>query len=731
MWSNKLSKYANMSAPDRAIRIGIGGLLVYFGLIAQSLSDNTLINIAAGVFGITNVIASIACVCPGYLAFSFSTITRTRKKTAGEKNPQHKADAGNRYVSLKLMLSVVIPVVIVLSAFTYLIVDLSRELHRNYQHDQAKAAAKIGLHLATMNRHGDHMGVHHDREFLDSLSSNITALVFHSSDGTIMPTRFDIIPSDLDPNELLNIPRQSAVSSEPQQPASELVRFTEHSHSRDLIASSFVRANGNITGWDNAAASRVAFICVLALWICGWATYYIVRKFTRTTTHSINLLKHRSTHDQLTGLLNRTGLLEKLQQHIDTRESASFALVLVDLADFRYFNDTLGNQFGDNILKQVASHLKNKFDNGQYLARINGDVFSIACPEKADAQSALELAREIKNTVEHIITVKEIEIDLRSNLGVSVYPEQTQDIDDMLRLAGIALNEAKVSRAGLSLYQADKDSHSIRKLSLLSGLRRAIEHDQLSLVYQPKVDISSGTLSGVEALVRWSHPVYDNISPLEFIGWAERTGLIDDLTHWVLNKADLQAGAWTDQGYRIPIAVNLSPANLQNEHLPQLVESLVSQGHLGGGLLELELTENAVMNDPERALQTMNRLTELGVRIAIDDFGTGLASFSYLHKFPVSNLKIDRAFVSDSEKNPRDEVLLRSMVELGHNLECVVTAEGVEDEATLDLLRKMRCDYAQGYHLCKPTTADGIDNWLKETSTSISMVLPDTLPKAA
>lgn len=629
------------------------------------------------------------------------------------------------------MLSVVVPVVIVLSAFTYLMIDLSRELQRNYQQDQAKAAAKIGLHLATMNRHGDHMGVHHDREFLDSLSSNITALVFHTSDGTVLTSDFDIIPPDLDATELLNIPRQSALASEDEKPESDLVRFTEHSHSRDLIVSSFVRTDGNIASWDNPATSRVAFICLLALWICGWATYYIVRKFTRATTHSINLLKHRSTHDQLTGLLNRNGLLEQLQQHTDTNQNASFALVLVDLADFRYFNDTLGNQFGDNILRQVAGHLKNKFNNGQYLARINGDVFSIACPEKTNSHSALELARDIKDTVEHVITVKDIEIDLRSNLGVSVYPEQSQDIDDMLRLAGIALNEAKVSRSGLNLYQSDKDSHSIRKLSLLSGLRRAIEHDQLSLVYQPKLDISSGTLSGVEALVRWSHPVYDNISPLEFVGWAERTGLIDDLTHWVLNKADLQAGVWTGQGYRIPIAVNLSPANLQNENLPRLVESLVCHGHLGGGLLELELTENAVMKDPEKALKTMQQLTDLGVRIAIDDFGTGLASFSYLHKFPVSNLKIDRAFVSDSEKNPRDEVLLRSMVELGHNLECVVTAEGVEDEATLNLLRKLRCDYAQGYHLCKPTTADGIDNWLKETSTSISIVLPDTLPKAA
>lgn len=418
-------------------------------------------------------------------------------------------------------------------------------------------------------------------------------------------------------------------------------------------------------------------------------------------------------YDSLTGLRNRTGLDEVLQKHIDETDDMKngFAVILVDLARFRYINDTLGYEWGDQLLIEVAKRLKDISSEFHDVIRVSSNVFCIICPCEHNRANASRVANRIQDCIEAQRQLGDIPLNMQTRIGMAFFPLDSTSGPELVRLADIALSQAKKNNSRLSYYQAANDSHSVRQLTLLAGLRTAIEEDQLSLVYQPKVDIQAGTFVGVEALVRWSHPTYGFISPIEFVSWAEKSGLIDKLTVWVLRSAENQSRLWKNDGYHIPIAVNLSPVNLRNETLTELIEKMVTNGNFDQGLLEVELTENAVMEDPVKSLQTMEFFQHLGVPIAIDDFGTGLSSFTYLRRFPVSNLKIDRSFVMDTKTEDRDAVLLRSMIELGHNLGCVVTAEGVEDQVTLEMLKKYGCNYVQGYGVCRPVSAQDVIDW--------------------
>ena len=717
-----LRKSANMALWDRAARTIAGFALVYFGLIAQALSDSATVNAVAGLFGLTNVIAAAAGVCPGYLLTRYSTLNEKEKETSDQSIATVAAPAENnevKSITRKILLSVAVPVFIFLSVISFLLYDLSHDLSMSKDSTSARTAALVGLKLSDLHQADGNRDLSQDKALYEALAVSPVAVVFHLPDGTLLDSPFQKLPADPLLIEKLVSPEAKNGDSMLMHAGMHLIKVRE-TLGNGTIATTLSHVQDHSDNTGKRVWSRLFFIAFIVFWAGGWGAYYILRKFTQSMIIHSNALKYRSMHDPLTGLPNRLGMEEILSERVSSTEgkTESFPLLLIDVADFRYFNDTLGYEIGDELLKLVSSRLQDSLSDGETIIRMSSDVFCVIGPIGHDRTFAARLANKLHDIIEAPMEVKQIALDLRCYIGMSMYPLHSDEGPELVRLADIALDQAKNSRNRTVYYQAEKDSHSIRKLSLLAGLRTAIDDEQLNLVYQPKINIANGNLSGVEALVRWQHPIYKNVSPLEFIGWAEKTGLIDKLTGWVLESAAQQSAQWQENGYKIPIAVNLSPVNLQNQTILDLVQQLVTSGEFANNLLELELTENAVMEDPASALESMMYFKDLGVNMAIDDFGTGLASFSYLRKFPVSNLKIDRMFVMDSISEARDEVLLRSMIELGHNLDCVVTAEGVEDAETLELLKKFGCDFAQGYHMCKPTSPAEVIEWLHRDDSS-------------
>jgi EAL domain-containing protein (putative c-di-GMP-specific phosphodiesterase class I) len=304
-------------------------------------------------------------------------------------------------------------------------------------------------------------------------------------------------------------------------------------------------------------------------------------------------------------------------------------------------------------------------------------------------------------------------LDVEASIGLAVYPDHGGDADELLRHADIAMYIAKETHAGFVLFDPRQDQHSPRRLALLGELRRGIEQGQLVLHYQPKVDAHPGQVLGVEALVRWQHPQHGLVPPDEFIPLAERTGLIAPLTHYVLDAALCQCRVWRQAGHELSVAVNVSARRLLDLEFPDEVASLLARWHVPARLLVVEITESAIMTDPQHALQVLSRLYDMGVQVAIDDFGTGYSSMAYLKNLPVHELKIDRSFVAQMTSSNRDAIIVRSTVDLGRNLSLRVVAEGVEDQGTWRELDALGCDVVQGYYISRPVPADDLLSWLE------------------
>ena len=434
-------------------------------------------------------------------------------------------------------------------------------------------------------------------------------------------------------------------------------------------------------------------------------------------------LAHQSLHDGLTGLPNRLLLQDRLTQAIRMadRDGRSFALCVVDLDRFKDVNDTLGQLAGDQLLQEVAFRLRNSLRASDTVARLGGDEFAVLLPE-SDVQTATLAAQKIIEAVGAALVLDQCEITAQASIGIAVYPEHGGDAATVLRSAERAMHDANQSRGGYAVYSPDQDQSSAQRLTLVGALRRAIADDELTLHYQPKVDCRTGEVCGVEALVRWQHPQHGMIPPDRFIPLAEQTGLIRPLTRWVLEAATRQARAWHDEGLMLSVAVNLSAHDLQDADLPRWLGEILDRWGVRGEWLKLELTESALMSDPAQAMQVLTALRDLGARIAIDDFGTGYSSLGYLKHLPAHELKIDRSFIRDMVQEERDHAIVRSTIELSHNLGLEAVAEGVEDEATLDLLGELGCDLAQGYYLSRPLPAAAVAAWCRARTPA-----PDTL----
>lgn len=431
---------------------------------------------------------------------------------------------------------------------------------------------------------------------------------------------------------------------------------------------------------------------------------------------------HDATHDSVTDLPNRVLFCDRVTQAISLsrREKKKIAIILLDLDRFKEINDTLGHLNGDRLLKLVAMRLESVLRESDTLARFGGDEFAILLTGITDDEVVSLVASKIQRSLTSPFILDELTLDVQASAGIVIFPEHGEDSDTLIQRADVAMYVAKQGNKGSVIYKKELDQHSPHRLTLMGELRQAIENDDLLLHFQPQIRASSNKPIGVEVLVRWQHSIHGLMPPDDFIGLAERTGLIKPLTRWVLKHA-LQKGAlWHSSGLKVNLAVNLSAKNLLDPDFPEMLTGVILSTEFPKDYLLLEITETAIMADPELALDVLNRIADMGVRISIDDFGTGYSSLSYLKKLPVSELKIDKSFVKDMMSNKNDAAIVKATIDLAHNLDLEVVAEGVEDEATMEKLHSLSCDIYQGYYFSRPVPSKEIQAWFQTNQLAIA-----------
>ncbi|MDQ1533929.1 MAG: hypothetical protein QOF28_1690, partial [Actinomycetota bacterium] len=428
----------------------------------------------------------------------------------------------------------------------------------------------------------------------------------------------------------------------------------------------------------------------------------------------VDRLRHESLHDSLTGLANRVLFQQRLADVLARQRSTDpqIVVLLIDLDRFKEINDTLGHDAGDLLLQEVAARLVRSVPERVTVARLGGDEFALLDPAQSGLDNAIALATRLRADVHRPFAYRDLQLEVSATIGVAAAPDHGHDASTLLRRADVAMYSAKNSATGVASYSESLDEDSPRKLVLVGELRSAIDHGGLELHYQPKVEIASGRVIGVEALVRWQHPVQGLVPPDEFVPIAERTGLIGPLTDFVLRTALAQCRRWEERGHHLSVAVNLSARSLLDVDLVEDISRALAVSGVDASKLVLEITETSVMSDASYAMQVLSRLAAMGLTLAIDDFGTGYSSLSYLKRLPVDEVKIDKSFVLNMQDDENDAVIVRSTIDLARNLGLRTVAEGVETASALAALRSMGCDIAQGYFISRPLPSAQLDTWL-------------------
>ncbi|MSP41218.1 MAG: bifunctional diguanylate cyclase/phosphodiesterase [Deltaproteobacteria bacterium] len=413
---------------------------------------------------------------------------------------------------------------------------------------------------------------------------------------------------------------------------------------------------------------------------------------------------------QRRGLLDRQSFNQELEHAIQTPDCAPFALIILGLDRFRDINHILGPNKGDALLKQLAKRFHKAIGASSIKAHLGGDEFAALLPALGKPQLD-DICRRILRTVDSPFVIDGVPIDLAASIGVALYPAHSDNANLLFQRATIALENTKQHSRGFSIYDSSSDPYTELKQAYVSGLRSAIEQNQLALFYQPKVDLRTGKMLGVEALAQWHHPQHGLLPAYQFVPVAERTGLIHALSRWVLREAIAQCRLWHRVGFHIPVAVNLSPRNFNDDSLPDYIDGLLKEYDLPADLLEIEITENVILNEDLNVSKALEHLSSRGMRIYIDDFGTGYSSFGNLKKLPITGIKIDRTFISQMTTNDHDQAIVRSIIDLGQRLALQVIAEGVETQEMWDRLASLGCDVAQGFHMARPMAATDIGGW--------------------
>ncbi|GAB2932517.1 putative bifunctional diguanylate cyclase/phosphodiesterase [Streptomyces heilongjiangensis] len=418
--------------------------------------------------------------------------------------------------------------------------------------------------------------------------------------------------------------------------------------------------------------------------------------------------------DPLTGLPNRQWLLERTWTALDDAEriGARSALMLIDLDRFRSVNDTLGHLAGDRLLLQIAERLRVALPRGAEAARLGGDEFAVLLPVADSTTSASRVARNLVAALGSPLDLDGLTLVLEASAGLAVFPDHALDAEGLLRRADVAMYQAKRDRTGVEVYESKRDSNTPDRLGLLGDLRRALDAQEVELHYQPKVRFD-GQVAGLEALVRWVHPERGKVPPDEFIAIAESSGLMPHLTEYVLETALGQVARWRAQGLHVPVAVNVSPRDVHTPGFAGAVAARLARHGVPAGALQLEITEHVLLEDPQRAADTLAGLTGHGVKMSLDDFGTGYSSLVHLRRLPVSELKIDRSFVARLAVDTEDAEIVRCTVDLAHSLGLLVVAEGVEDDETWERLRDLGCDAVQGWLVAAAMPPDETTAWLR------------------
>jgi len=418
-------------------------------------------------------------------------------------------------------------------------------------------------------------------------------------------------------------------------------------------------------------------------------------------------IAHQAMHDPLTGLPNRLLIIDHLQKEIShaARDKSTLAVFMIDLNNFKDVNDTLGHPVGDGLLKDVASRLKKALRESDTVGRLGGDEFAVVIPH-VKREEAMNVASKVLQQLLPSFTLDKHVMKIGASIGIAMYPEHGEDHTTLIRLADVAMYEAKKSNNYVCMYRPELDIYTHTRLALINDLHDALEGNQLELHYQPKVSLKEGKVLSVEALIRWQHPLNGWIPPSEFIALAENSDLINQISYWVLNNAFSQWREWQDQGINLQIAVNLSARNMVDPYLPKYISELNNNYQMIAGGIKAEITESTIMSNTETVMSIMAGDEMSKMQFSIDDFGTGYSSLSYLKKLTVNEVKIDKTFICDMDHDEDDECIVKSVIDLAHNLGHIVVAEGVETIEVLESLIEMECDEVQGYYFSKPVRSE-------------------------
>jgi diguanylate cyclase (GGDEF)-like protein len=472
-------------------------------------------------------------------------------------------------------------------------------------------------------------------------------------------------------------------------------------------------------GWnDFYARALVVLGGVMAL------SAYVETRLLGTAVKEKAAAEHQALYDDLTGLPNRALFYRRLRELIEAGPEDRIAVLLLDVDHFKDINDTLGHHQGDRVLKEVSARLLGAVRLTDTVARLGGDEFGILVPHLPRG-AGRHKAEQVLEALTRPVVLDGMDIDLQASVGVALFPEHALDVDSLVQKADVAMYQAKAAAGSdYKVYTPERDPHSTERLELTGELRRAIKDGELVLHYQPKIDLQSRKVTGVEALVRWRHPKRGLLSPESFLPLAERSGLMKALTGEVLKMALRQSRTWRDAGIELTMAVNVSADDLLDLRFPEDVETRLAERGVVARWLELEITEHTILADPERARAVLTQLHAMGVRLAVDDFGSGYSSLMYLKELPVDAVKIDRSFIRDMAVKTDDEIIVRAIVDLARNLNLEVVAEGVEDEATWNRLNELGCELAQGYYLSPPLAEKELVLWLSHWSQLTASLIP-------
>jgi diguanylate cyclase (GGDEF)-like protein len=451
----------------------------------------------------------------------------------------------------------------------------------------------------------------------------------------------------------------------------------------------------------------IALLVAIGLALLWAILYRIVARASRRLRRQARENYHLARYDPLTGLPNRTMFIERVADAVDEerRHGRAVAVLLIDLDRFTEINNTLGSANGDEVLCEVARRLREHLPSDTLAARLGGDEFAVLCPRSAGVSDALSAAAAIQSSLEASVVRDGVALNVEASIGIAVMGEHAHDRDELLRRADAALAHARSRASRVEVYSADCEHFDATRLVLLGQVRAALERGEFVLYYQPKIDIQSRRIIGVEALVRWQHPEHGLLAPMRFIPLIEQTALVGPLTLHVIEQALMQMARWRSRGIDLETSVNLSARNLLDPELSGQIAGLLRKHSIPAARLTVEVTESATLLDRARAVAGLEALRASGVGVSIDDFGTGNASIEYLTTLPASEIKIDRSFITDILEDSRAEAIVRSTIDLARNLELTVVAEGIETEAVLEHLAKLGCDIAQGYLISRPLPA--------------------------